>query len=87
MNVEILVALVEKLVRFIARRRVLKREILPLIEQAAMNAALMDNVARREWVVAQLVAGGLSESSARLLVEAGVKLWKKIQEKHAKEQG
>jgi len=67
----------------LSRRSKVKKLVLPLIEQAAVKG-LMDNGARREWVVAQLAAQGLSDSSARLLTEAGVKLWKKLEAKRQK---
>ena len=83
MNLTAILSLIESIVGLLSRRSKVKKLVLPLIEQAAVKG-LMDNGARREWVVAQLAAHGLSDSSARLLTEAGVKLWKKLEAKRAK---
>lgn len=71
--------LIEHVIGWFTRRKKIRDLILPLIEEALKNGELPDNDTRREWVVAYLIREkGLSESSARLLVEAGIKLWKKI---------
>lgn len=41
------------------------------VKQAALNATL-DNAARREWAVGQVMRAGASESIARLAVELAV---------------
>lgn len=41
------------------------------VKQAALNATL-DNAARRDWAVAQVMKAGANESVARLAVELGV---------------
>lgn len=48
---------------------------LTFVTQAAQS--FVDNAAKREWVVAQLVARHVPESIARLAVELAVQLYKK----------
>lgn len=76
--------LFEILTRWLSRKRKVKEFVLPLIQDADGNVALADNHARREWVLKQLMEKGLSESESLALVLAGVKVWRKMQEKLAK---
>ena len=85
MNIAPLIALADWLARLFARRHAIKAQVLPLIEEAATKYPTLDsNAERREWVVQTLIRNGLTESSARLMTEAGVALWKRIQAKKAK---
>jgi hypothetical protein len=87
MNPTAIISVVEAIVRAFARRKAIKNKVLPLIEEAAKIAssdAAATNESRRDWVVAALMKEGLPESTARLLTEAGVKLWKKLEAKKAK---
>lgn len=85
MNAALIANLVATIAAALRRRRAIRTEVLPLIEQAAMMyGSDAGNTARREWVLEQLGAKGLSESQARLLTEAGVALWKKLAAKRAK---
>lgn len=86
----LLPSLIDAIVGALKRRKKVRELVLPLIEQAAALAeagTANTNESRREFVVAALMKQGLSESDARLLTEAGVKLWKKIQAKLAKKAG
>ena len=82
-NVAGILALVEALVGVFKRSKKIRDVVLPLVERAAGMVDL-GNDGRREFVVAELIKQGLSESDARLLTEAGVKLWKKLEAKKAK---
>jgi len=77
---------IEAIIRAFARRRAVKNIVLPLVEAAAVKypALSVSYDERRDHVIEQLRHHGLSESDARLLTEAGVKLWKKLEAKHAK---
>ena len=75
-------ALFGAIVRLLERRKKIRELILPLIVKAAADG-LPDNAARRDFVV-NYTEQGMSESTARLLTEAGVALHKKIQKKLAK---
>lgn len=76
------VSLFEAIIKALAKRKKVRELVLPLIEAAAMNSSLPDNAARREWVVAYLMnEHAMSDSTARLLTEAGVALWKKLEAK------
>ena len=79
MNLTAILSLIESIVGLLSRRSKVKKLVLPLIEQAAANSSVLTtNEARRGSVISALMGRGLSESSARLLTEAGVKLWKKL---------
>jgi len=88
-HVSLVLLLVEAVSRLLSKRRKLKELVLPLITEAVFDGRLPDNAARREWVVHYLIKEhGMSESAARLLTEAGVALWKKLQrKKHKKSSG
>ena len=87
--VSLVLLLVEAVARLLSKRRKLRELVLPLVTEAALDGRLPDNAARREWVVQYLTKEhGMSESAARLLTEAGVSLWKKLQrKKHKKSSG
>jgi len=77
--------LIEMIINLLARRKKVRELVLPLIQKAAIDGQLPDNKARRDWVIGILIKEyELSESTARLLVEAGLKLWKKLEEKRLK---
>jgi len=79
--------LMEMIVNLLARRKKVRELVLPLIQKAAIDGQLPDNKARRDWVTGILIKEfELSESTARLLVEAGLKLWKKLEEKRLKKE-
>ena len=79
--------LIEMIINLLARRKKVRELVLPLIQKAAIDGQLPDNKARRDWVVGVLIKDyELSESTARLLVEAGLKLWKKLEEKRLKKE-
>lgn len=76
--------LIEMIVNLLVKRKTVRDLILPLIQQAAIDGSLPDNNARRAFVLNYLVTEkNLSESEARLLIEAGLKLYKRIAEKDA----
>jgi|SRR5678815_3563766 hypothetical protein len=76
--------LIEYITKWLEKHRALKNLVLPLLESAAHDVNLPDNTARREWVVNWLITEKqMKESDARLLVEAGLKLYKKIAKKKA----
>lgn len=83
MNISAVLTIVQAITAVFSRGKKIRDVVLPLVEQAAGMADL-GNDGRREFVVAELLKQGLSESDARLLTEAGVKLWKKLQAKLAK---
>jgi len=77
--------LIEMIINLLSKRKKIRELVLPLIQKAAIDGQLPDNKARRDWVVGVLIKDyELSESTARLLVEAGLKLWKKLEEKRLK---
>lgn len=77
--------LIEMIVNLLVKRKTVRDLILPLIQQAAIDGSLPDNAARRAFVLNYLTTEkGLSESEARLLIEAGLKLYKRITEREAK---
>ena len=81
------ITVIEALISVFWRARKIRNEVLPLVEEASKIAGsdtLTNNESRREYVVRSLISQGIPESSARLLTEAGVKLWKKIQAKAEK---
>ncbi len=83
MNPLFIEELVMGIVKLFTRRKKLKEEVLPIIEEA--DKKFPDAKERRAYVLNLLQADlGMSESSARLTLEAGLKYWKKIQEKLAK---
>jgi len=86
MNPATVVGLIEAIVAAFQRHRTVKNEVIPLIEEAVNIPGLIpeDNAARRKYVIDNLMARGLSESTSRLLLEAGLKLWKKLEAKKAK---
>ena len=79
--------LIEMIINLLSKRKKIRELVLPLIQKAAIDGQLPDNKARRDWVVGVLIKDyELSESTARLLVEAGLKLWKRIEEKRLKKE-
>ena len=79
--------LIEMIINLLSKRKKIRELVLPLIQKAAIDGQLPDNKARRDWVVGVLIKDyELSESTARLLVEAGLKLWKKLEEKRLKKE-
>ena len=83
--IPLIASLVEALVNIFIKRRKVRDLVLPLIEKAAADGTLPDNKARRDWVLSVMTNEyGLSESTARLLIEAGVALYKKLADKKAK---
>lgn len=78
----LVISLVESIVNLLSKRHKLKSIVLPLLEKAELDGTLPDNAARRAWVLAYLMnEQGLSESTARMLLEAGVQLAKKLKAK------
>jgi len=76
--------LIEMIINLLARRKKVRELILPLIVEAE---AIADNKARRDFVVNALMTEyGESESTSRLLLEAGLKLRKKLEEKRLKKE-
>lgn len=69
------------LVNFLQERRILKTRVLPLVESVSQ---LADPAERRMLVLQTLMTQGLDETTARLLVEKGVRLWKKREAKRLK---
>jgi hypothetical protein len=69
------------LVDLFKRRRTIKGMVLPMVEAAN---GIPNHEERREAVVKALLVRGFEESEARLLVEAGVRLWKKYEKKRLK---
>jgi len=80
----IVMPIVSLLIDLFRKRREIRNVVVPLIATADGRIDLPNTKARREWVVGILVGRGLAESDARLLTEAGVKVWKRIQKKAAK---
>ena len=72
------------LIDLFRKRREIRNVVVPLIAAADGRGDLVGTQARREWVVGILVGRGLPESDARLLTEAGVKVWKRLKKKAAK---
>jgi len=78
-------SLIEAIAGLLSKRRKLRSIVLPLLEQAEADGTLPDNAARRAWVLAYLMnEQGMSESTARMLIEAGVQLAKKLKRKAEK---
>ena len=77
--------MIELIIGILARRKRVRELVLPLVIKAAADGALPDNKARRDWVISVLIDQyELSESSARMLVEVGLKLWRKMERKRLK---
>jgi len=87
MNPALFIPLIQAFSRLLEKRKKIRALVLPLIVKAAADGALPDNAARREFVVAYLMREhGMPESTARLLTEAGIAIWKKIEKKRLKKE-
>ena len=81
-TISAIASLIEAIVLMFVRRKKIRDIVLPLIEKAAADGTLPSNEARREYVVNYLMTQhSMTESTARLLVEGGIKLWKKMTDK------
>ena len=86
MNPSLILALIEAIVNALSKRKKVREIVLPLIQAAAADAGLSTNDMRREKVVSLLMEKErMSESTARLLTEVGLKLWKRIEAKRKKQ--
>ena len=84
MNATGIVSLVGLIVELVRKRKLIKDEVLPLVDEAQVKLP-GDSASRRAWVVSELIARGFSESDSRWLTESGVKMWKRIQAKRTRQ--
>lgn len=64
------------------KRRLIRDEVLPLVELA--ESGKLDNAGRRAFVLQRLLNQGVSENDARLMLAAGLKVFRKLQAKRAR---
>lgn len=64
------------------KRRLLRDAVLPLVGSAETMS--LGNAERRTFVVKILMGRGVPEGDARLLTEAAVKMWRRLESKRAK---
>lgn len=81
MNLLILPAL-QMFMDLFKKRRFIRDEVIPLVELA--ESGKLDNAGRRAFVLQRLLNQGVSENDARLMLAAGLKVFRRLQAKQAK---
>lgn len=71
-----------EIVDLFKNRRAVKEYVLPLVELAEQGK--LDNTARRAFVLDRLMKEGFTEAESRLMLERGLKVYRRIQKRAAK---